>query len=45
MVFQLAKQAEKRWRKLRSFKLLPYVLAGEKFIDGIPENEDLKNAA
>ena len=45
MVFKLAKEAEKRWRKLRSFKLLPYVLDGEKFIDGEPENEKLKKAA
>ena len=46
MVFKLAKEAEKRWRKLRSFKLLPFVLAGEIFIDGIPENEEiLKKAA
>jgi len=45
MVFKLAKEAEKRWRKLRSFKLLPYVLAGEVFIDGIPENDELKKAA
>ncbi|MBD3386624.1 hypothetical protein GF407_17100 [candidate division KSB1 bacterium] len=45
MVFQLAREAEKRWRKLRGFKLLPYVLEGEKFIDGIPENEKLKKVA
>lgn len=45
MVFKLAKEAEKRWRKLRSFGLLPYVFAGETFIDGEPENEKLKKAA
>ena len=45
MVFKLAKEAEKRWRKLQSFKLLPYVLAGEKFIDGEPENKNLIKAA
>ena len=45
MVYKLAYEAQKRWRKLRSFKLLPHVLAGEKFIDGEPENEELKKAA
>lgn len=45
MVFQLAREAEKRWRKLRGFRLLPYVLEGEKFVDGIPENETLKKVA
>lgn len=45
MVFKLAKEAEKSWKKLRAFKLLPYVLAGEKFIDGEPVNEALKSAA
>jgi putative transposase len=45
MVFKLAREAEKRWRKLRSFQLLPYVKAGEKFIDGIPENEEILKVA
>lgn len=45
MVFKLAKEAEKKWRKLRSFRLLPFVMAGEKFINGEPENEELKKAA
>jgi transposase-like protein len=45
MVYKLAYEAQKRWRKLRSFKLLPHVLAGEKFIDGEPENEELKKTA
>ncbi len=45
MVFKLAIEAQKRWRKLRSFKLLPFVYEGEKFIDGEPENEALKIAA
>jgi putative transposase len=45
MVFKLAQEAEKRWRKLRSFKLLPFVLAGEKFIDGEPENKEILKVA
>ena len=34
MVFKLAQSAEKRWRKLRGFKLLADVLDGVKFVDG-----------
>jgi len=45
MVFKLTKEAERTWKKLRAYKLLPFVLAGEKFIDGEPVNEALKNAA
>ena len=45
MVFKLAIEAQKRWRKLRSFNLLPFVYEGEKFTDGEPENEALKIAA
>lgn len=44
MVFKLAKEAQKRWRKLRSFDLMASVLAGDKYIDGILETE-LKKAA
>ena len=45
MVFKLTKEAEKTWKKLRAFKLLPFVFAGEKFIDGEPVNVSLKSAA
>jgi putative transposase len=45
MVFKLTKEAEKTWKKLRAFKLLPFVFAGEKFIDGEPVNISLKSAA
>jgi len=34
MVFKLAQSAEKRWRKLRGFKLLADVIDGVKFVDG-----------
>ena len=34
MVFKLAQQAEKRWRKLNGSTLLPDVIAGVQFIDG-----------
>ena len=34
MVFKLAQSAEKRWRKLRGFKLLADVIDGVKFVNG-----------
>jgi len=34
MVFKLALEAEKRWHKLKGYKLIPLVLEGKKFIDG-----------
>ena len=42
MVFKLAQQsAEKRWRKLRGFKLLADVIDGVKFVDG--EKQEINN--
>lgn len=35
MVFKLAGQAEKRWRKLNGYQLIPKVIEGVKFTDGI----------
>ena len=40
MVFKLARQAEKRWRKLNAYKLISKVIEGMKFVDG-----ELKEAA
>jgi hypothetical protein len=34
MVFKLGKNARKRWRKLRGFKLLAEVIKGVQFKDG-----------
>jgi len=45
MVFKLAKEAEKRWRRLRGYKWIPFVVKGEKFIDGEPENKELLKLA
>lgn len=45
MVFKLAREAEKSWRKLRGYRMVPFVMAGEKFIDGEPENANLKKLA
>lgn len=35
MVFKLATQAEKHWRKLNGHQLIPKVIDGEVFVDGI----------
>ena len=46
MVFKLAQSAEKRWQKLRGFKLLADVIDGVKFVDGEQlktENMDNEN--
>ncbi len=37
MVFKLAQCAEKRWRRLNGQELLPEVIRGVKFVDGIKE--------
>ena len=34
MVFKLAQEAQKGWRKLRGYKMIPHVVKGDKFIDG-----------
>jgi hypothetical protein len=35
MVFQLARVAEKDWRRLNGYGLLARVIAGVKFVDGV----------
>ncbi len=49
MAFKLLEMAQQRWRKLNAPELLPLVLAGERFKDGIQEtdkeNTDRKVAA
>jgi putative transposase len=35
MVFKLIEAAEKKWQRLHSYKLLPVVLSGVEFIDGV----------
>jgi transposase-like protein len=34
MVFKLALEAEKTWRRLMGHEQIPLVMAGEKFVDG-----------
>jgi putative transposase len=38
MVFQLARVAEKHWRRLNGYELLSRVIAGVKFVDGVEQN-------
>jgi len=35
MVFKLIQAAQKNWQRIHGYKLLPVVLAGESFIDGV----------
>jgi putative transposase len=44
LVFQLALTAEKSWRKLRGFKLLPDVAQGVRFEDGLKVTEQTAEA-
>ena len=37
MVFKLGREAAKRWHKLRGYVLLPKVIVGVKFVDGVEE--------
>ncbi|MFP4029303.1 MAG: IS256 family transposase [Candidatus Brocadiia bacterium] len=41
MVFKLGREAEKHWRRINGYKLIPKVISGVKFKDGI----ELKEAA
>lgn len=45
LMHQLAMSAQKRWRRLRSFRQLADVVAGVKFIDGIDERKISRKAA
>ncbi len=35
MVFKLAQEAQKGWRKLRGYKMILHIINGDKFIDGV----------
>ena len=37
MVFKLVQSAQNRWQRIHSHKLLSLILAGEQFIDGLPQ--------
>jgi len=44
MVFKLAQSAEKRWKRLRGYKLLGKVITGVKFVNGEELNEETEDA-
>jgi putative transposase len=44
MVFQLARVAEKHWRRLKGYGLLSRVIAGVKFVDGVEVDPKAKAA-
>jgi hypothetical protein len=39
MVFKLKLEAQKHWRRLHGFELIPKVLAGVPFVDGEEQNQ------
>ena len=45
MVFKLSQSAQKRWRKLRGFKLLADVVQGIQFKDGVRAESDTDQEA
>lgn len=42
MVFKLVQDMEKRWRRIKGYKLIPFIVTGEKFKDREPKKEELK---
>jgi hypothetical protein len=40
MVFKLAREAQKTWKKIKGYKLIPRVLEGDTFIDGESPREE-----
>jgi len=45
MMFKLAESAAKTWRKLRGYRLIPDVIRGAEFEDGILKHPQPKAAA
>ena len=45
MAFKLLDMAQRRWRKLNGYELLPLVRAGVKFVDGIQHERTEEDAA
>jgi transposase-like protein len=45
MVYKLAQSASKRWRCLRGSDLLPHVIAGVAFTDGVRQDQTRRDAA
>ena len=39
MVFKLGLEAQKHWRRLQGFELIPKVVTGVRFVDGEEQNQ------
>jgi len=44
MVFKLACEAQKTWKKIKGYKLIPHVIQGVKFVDGEITDTGIKEA-
>jgi transposase-like protein len=44
MVFKLAYEAQKRWKRIKGYKLIPHVLKGVRFVDGEMEDKEIEVA-
>lgn len=44
MFYKLGMESEKNWHKLKGHNLIPFVMAERKFIDGVMQEEAIKNA-
>lgn len=44
MVFKLTYEAQKTWKKIKGYRLIPYMINGTKFIDGEIEDKTIKVA-
>ena len=42
MVYKLGIESEKRWHKLKGYNIIPFVMAGERFINGVLEEKEQK---
>ena len=44
MVFKLAYEAQKTWKRIKGYKLIPHVLKGVRFVDGEMEDKEIEVA-
>ncbi|MCX5808306.1 MAG: transposase, partial [Proteobacteria bacterium] len=44
MVFKLAREAQKTWKKIKGYKLIPHVIKGACFVDGEMADTEIKVA-
>jgi transposase-like protein len=44
MVFKLACEAQKTWKRIKGYKLIPHVIKGVRFVDGEMEDKEIQVA-